>query len=231
MATGDQTDMVERARSVLPVGWFPTTTPGQPTQSPVLDGVLNGCAACMSFAYSLLQYVITQTRILTASGVFLDMIAADFFGSFLSRRLGEGDTALQSRIQKELFRPKGSRPAMVQAITDLTGHAPWIFEPSEPQDTGGYGVACGYGVGGGYGSLLMPFQFLMKVKTPVGSGIPGVMGYGHLGSVTSATGGYGSGAIEYASRSMMGGVIGQAAVLAVVNDVRPVASTAWIALD
>lgn len=141
--TGDQNDMLTRLKAMLPSAWFPVSQPGQTSQSPVLDGLLSGSAALLSQSYALLQWVRSQARIATASGVFLDMVSSDFFGSFLSRRSGETDAHLAARIDKELFREKGTRNGLVQALTDLTGRAPTVFEPKNTMDTGGYGSMAG----------------------------------------------------------------------------------------
>jgi hypothetical protein len=104
--TGDQQDMLTRLRTVLPTRWFPD-------HAPVLDGLLNGLASGWGWAYQLLQYVKAQTRIATATDVWLDIVAHDFFGSRLSRRPGQSDTAFRSRIQREIFRERGTRGAIV----------------------------------------------------------------------------------------------------------------------
>ena len=228
--TGDQNDMLARLKTLLPVAWFPSTQAGQPTNSPVLDGLLSGCSALWAQSYALLQFVKTQTRIATASGVFLDMVAGDFFGSFLARRSGETDAALLTRIDKELFRRKGTRSALVLALTDLTGQAPVIFEPANTGDTGGYGQAASlaYGVAGGYGSLLLPYQFFVTAVRPHGGGVATVAGYGDIAAaVTGMPGGYGLGAIEYASLAMVAAPVTDAMIRAEIEDVRPAATVAW----
>jgi hypothetical protein len=141
--TGDREDMVARLRAVLPTRWFPDG-------SPVLDGVLNGLAAGWSWAYDQLQYVKAQTRIATATDVWLDIIANDFFGSRLVRHAGQGDKAFRGRIQRELFRERGTRGAIISVLQDLTGRAPVVFEPARPADTGGYASLTGVGGGAGY---------------------------------------------------------------------------------
>lgn len=219
--TGDQTDMQARLKAVLPVGWFPDNTP-------LLDGVLAGCAAGWAWVYSLLAYAKAQARRLTASGVFLDMIAADFFGSFIRRRVNESDAALSARIGRELFRQKGTRAGVIAALTDLTGRAPAIFEPAYPLDTGGYGIASGYRAGGGYGSLALPFQFFVTAYRPNGQGVAMVAGYGNIAAgVTGMPGGYGVGSVEYATPSMFAPSISDVDIYNVINDTRPAATIAW----
>src|SRR5690348_16941119 len=97
---GDQQDMLARLRAVLPTRWFPD-------QAPVLDSISGGLASCWSWVYSLLQYVKAQTRIASASDIWLDIIALDFFGTRLVRRHGQSDAAFRSRIQREFFRERG----------------------------------------------------------------------------------------------------------------------------
>ena len=218
---GDAQDCLARIKAALPTGWFPDVTP-------VLDGVLSGPAYGWAWSYSLIGYVKAQARRLTASGVFLDMTAADFFGGYLSRFVNESDAALSGRIGRELFREKGTRAGLIAALTDLTGRAPTVFEPGYTMDTGGYGVAggMGYGIAGGYGSLALPFQFFVTAYRPHGGGIANSSGWRSL-PVTSAAGGWGAGAIQYGSLAMIAGQVTDAAIYNAVNNVRPVASIAW----
>ena len=218
--TGDQQDMLARLRTVLPARWFPDN-------APVLDGVLSGLASGWSWAYQQLQYVKAQTRIATAIDVWLDIIANDFFGDRLTRLTGQGDDAFRNRIQRELFRERGTRGAIVAVLQDLTGRAPYVFEPARSTDTGGYtsstgaGGGVGYGSAGGWGSLALPFQCFITAYRPVGSGIAAVSGWGGPG------GGYGQGTIEYASLEMVQGQVTDDDIYAAVADVLPVAAIGW----
>jgi len=212
--TGSPDDMLARLKAVLPLHWFPDATP-------VLDGLLAGLASAWSWLYGLLAYVRAQTRIATATDVFLDIIAQDFFGGRLARRTGQSDTAFRQRIRIELLRERGTRAAIVSVLTDLTGRAPTIFEPARTTDTGGYGVAVAYGAAGRWGSLLLPFQCFVTAYRPTGAGIAEVAGYG------AVTGGYGAGAIEYADLAMVQGQVTDSDIYQAVAGVLPVATIAW----
>ncbi|MGZ5029017.1 MAG: phage head spike fiber domain-containing protein [Methylobacter sp.] len=99
----------------------------------------------------------------------------------------------------------------------------------------------GYGLVGGYGSMLLPFQAFVTAYRPTGSGVPNVAGYGVImaGSgypiggqfipepATSAPGGYGVGAIEYASMNMIIGAVTDSDIYAAVDSVKPVGTTIW----
>jgi hypothetical protein len=217
---GDQQDMLARLRAALPARWFPDS-------APVLDGLLGGLASGWSWAYQLLQYVKTQARIATATDVWLDIIANDFFGDRLARRAGQGDAAFRNRIQRELFRERGTRGAIVAVLQDLTGRGPFVFEPARSTDTGGYtsmsggGGGLGYGSAGGWGSVALPFQCFITAYRPVGSGIATVSGWG------GPCGGYGQGTIEYASLEMVQGQVTDDDIYAAVADVLPVAAIGW----
>ncbi len=212
--------MLARLRAVLPARWFPDS-------APVLDGLLNGLASGWSFAYQQLQYVKAQTRIATATDIWLDIIALDFFGNRLVRRAAQSDDAFRSDIQRELFRERGTRAAIVSVLLDLTGRAPVVFEPARSSDTGGYaslagaGGGVGYGGAGGWGNLTLPFQCFVTAYRPLGSGIATVCGWGESG------GGYGQGAIEYASLAMVQGQVTDTDIYAAVAGVLPVAAIAW----
>jgi len=217
---GDQQDILFRLKQVLPLGWFPDGTP-------VLDTLLSGVASAWVWVYDLLQYVITQARILTAEETWLDLIAADYFGSGLTRRVGENDGAYRLRIQLELVRERGTRRAVISSLVDQTGRSPIVFEPANAADTGGYGGISGmaggvaYGVAGGWGSLDLPFQFFVTAYRPAGVGIGSVSGWGCDG------GGYGQGSLEYASLTMMQGQVTDADICTAITDVLPVGVIAW----
>ena len=135
--------------------------------------------------------------------------------------LSEPDAAFRVRIQKELVRERNTRNAVVSVLTDLTGRTPEVFEPSRPADTGGYGIGSGYGLVGGWGSLALPYQCFVTAYRAHSSGIATVAGYG------GPTGGYGTGAIEYASLSMIQGQIADSDIEAAITRVMPCSAIAW----
>lgn len=216
MATGDSNDIIARLKTVLPLRWFPDV-------SPLLDGVLAGFANVAAFAYTQIQYVKLQTRISTATDGFLDLIAYDYLG-LVYKRGTMTDTAFRAGIKKEILRPRVTRSALIQALIDLTGRAPIIFEPAKPGDTGGYGIARGYGVAGAYGSLLMPYQALVTAFRPSSAGIPSVDGYG------GTIGGYGVGSLKYSQTSDIIGQVTDPQILARVATIIPYGTVAWTAI-
>jgi hypothetical protein len=222
---GDQLDVLARLRAVLPARWFPDS-------APILDGLLSGLAAGWSWVYQQLHYVQAQTRIATATGIWLDIIAQDYFGARLVRRAGQSDPALRSAIRRELFRERGTRGAIVAVLRDLTGRPPLIFEPAHPADTGGYTTSSGgggggggggvaYGSAGGWGSLALPFQCFVTAYRPLGGGIAMVGGW------CSGGGAYGQGAIEYASLAMVQTQVTDEDIYNAVADVLPIATIGW----
>jgi len=215
---GDQADFVYRIKAVLPTKWFPDVTP-------ILDGILNGLASSWASLYSALAYVKAQTRLATATGVNLDLFSVDFFGLTLPRFVNESDTQYRARIRRELLRPRGTRAALIGALTDLTGRVPLVFEPANTGDTGGYGVAMGYGVAGAYGSLLLPFQCFVTAYRPTGAGIANVAGYG------ASIGGYGVGAIEYGSMSFVTGQVLDSAIYDAAARTMPAATICWMRIS
>jgi hypothetical protein len=206
--TGDPEDMQSRLLAVLPAHWFADA-------STVLNGVVAGLAAGWAALYEQLSFAKLQTRIATATDRWLDWIAQDYFGSRLQRFTLEPDSALRVRIQKELLRERGTRSAVVSALTDLTGRTPAVFEPARATDTGAWGQALAYGRAGGWGSLALPFQCFVTAFRPNSSGIATVAGYGTAGP------------LEYANLSMIQGQVTDADILAAVADVVPVAAIAW----
>jgi hypothetical protein len=128
MATGDATDMRARLRSVLP--------PRFSDSNPILEGLIAGAAAILVSAYSLYAYAVEQARIATTTGIWLDLIAQDFFGVGLLRLINETDDAYRSRILASLFRPQATRSAISNVVEGLTGEKPTIIEPFSPADCG-----------------------------------------------------------------------------------------------
>ena len=221
--TGDQQDITGRLQAVLPTHWFPDS-------APILEGVLSGLASGWASIYGLLQYVKAQTRIGTASDIWLDVIALDFFGSRIVRLTNQSDDAFRNRILSEIFRERGTRAAVISALQDLTGRPPIVFEPARSTDTGGYTTLTGggggvaYGVAGGWGSLSLPYQSFITAYRPIGTGIATVGGWG------DPAGGYGVGAFEYANLDMIQGQVTDDAIYAAVADVLPVATIGWTSI-
>jgi hypothetical protein len=213
---GDQTDGASRVRSLLPFGWF------EAGASPVLDAVLQGYGWAISWAYALLAYVKLQTRIATASGAWLDLIAFDFFGRALLRKPGQTDAALRARILASLFQEKATRKGMVEAIATLTGNAPFIFEPTNASDTGGYGAGCAYGLAGGYGTLTRSWTAYMIVQLPAQAGVVGLTGYGAFNT------GYGVGQAQYEALADLTSTLGDEDVFDAIDAVRPAGVTVWV---
>lgn len=218
MATGDQADMLKRLHAALPP-WFSDDHPN-------LDVLLTGSAVAFAYIYSLYEYALLQTRLANASGTFLDVISRDFFGDGLPRVSGESDAAFLARILFNLFEDKATRSGLVTVLTSITGHAPSVFEPRRPADTGAYGHYSGYGVSGGYGSMVAPYQCMVTVKRAAGAGIPNVAGYG----VT--TGGYSTpGRAAYANSLAMQGAVTDDSIHSTIESVKPAATTIWTSIQ
>lgn len=210
---GDADDMVARLRLVLPRGWFANT-------APLLDALLAGLGTCWSAVYLLIQNVKSQARLASASGSYLDLAAADFFGSGLVRRVGEGDASFFVRIKQELLRPRSNRLAMGLILAELTGRDPVVFEPARATDTGGYSVGgVGYGVAGGWGNLHLPYQVFIRAFRPQGGGIAQYAGYGS------------GGVPAYGNLSMVNTVVSDADIYAAAASVLPVATQAWVSIE
>lgn len=220
MSTGDQADILNRLQQLIPQSWFPVGA------APLRDGLLTGIANTLSFIYGLLGYLRLQTRIATATDGFLDLIAADFFGTAIFRAANQTDDSFRAQIIANILRPRGTRPAVSSLLQQLTGRAPIIFEPRRPADTGGYGQgALAYNTAGGYGSLQFPYQSFVTVFRPVGQGIPSVAGYG------IPVGAYSTGSLlEYATSAFING-ISDADLIAAIESVRPAGYTIWVRIS
>ena len=217
MATGDQQDIFARIRGYLP-RWF-----GDVAQSPILNGLLQGLAYSGAYVYGLYAYAKQQTRIMTATDGWLDMIAADFFGLSIRRKTGQSDASFRANIVANLFRERGTRNAIIRVLTDLTGRPPTIIEPSRPADCGAYDAPnSGYGMAGAYGQVSLTYQAFVQAYRPLGSGIPNVAGY------SIVTTGYGVPSQgEYVDPSMSSNTVSDADIYAAIESVRPAASIIW----
>jgi hypothetical protein len=222
--TGDLTDIASRLRSVLPSRWFADS-------APVLDTLLNGIASGWEYMHRLLRYAQSQTRMATASGIWLDLAAQDFFGAHFCRTPGQSDDVFRLIVRRNILRSLGTRSALRSALTDLTGRQPIIFEPRNTSDTGGYGSVgtqgsilgggIGYGTSGGWGNLDSPFQCFVTVFRPHANGVANVSGWGFF------AGGYGLGSLEYADTDIAHGYISDAQILEVLTWVKPAGSVVW----
>ena len=217
MSNSDQTTLVRRLLRLLPP-WFLRP-------DPVLNFILSGIAAVFSNVYALIVFVRLQTRISTAVGLFLDIISLDYFGRYLVRRANELDAPFATRIKKEIIRERGTRLGMIQAIKDLTGKAPLIFEQFRPADAGGWdNPSFAYDMAGGWGDTRLPAQAFMTVYRPGYSGVPSVAGY------DAGPGGYDIGSIEYVEPYMTAGVVTDADIYRTIENTKPNGVIVWVQL-
>jgi hypothetical protein len=211
---GDTNDMLGRLKQVLPARWFADVTP-------ILDALLTGLASAWSGLYALLGYVQTQTRIATATGIFLDIASVDYLGGALPRRAAEADAAYSQRIRENLLKPSATRAGLVETLINLTGRAPVVFEPLNATDTGGYNINLGYNTAGGYGSANLPYQFLLTAYRPNSTPVSNAGGYG------VGPGGYDNAPMFYADTTEFAGTVSDAEIYAAIAAVLPTSSIAW----
>ncbi|MDE2318398.1 MAG: hypothetical protein KGK02_01720 [Rhodospirillales bacterium] len=211
---GDVADMTGRIKQMLPARWFAD-------DAPVLGAVLSGLGQAWASLYALLQQVKAQTRIFTATGIFLDIASQDYCDTEVPRRAGEADMAFSARLRTKMLAPRATRAGLIAALTSLTGRSPVVFEPLNPSDTGGYNVYAGYGVAGGYGSFLMPYQFLLTAYRP--NDLPA----NHAGGYGTGPGGYEEAPMFYASAAELAGNVSDAEIYATIASVIPTSSIAW----
>jgi len=213
--------MLARIKAVLPSRWFGDV-------SPILDGVASGLASAWAAIYSMLTYTQSQTRVTTATEAWLDMASLDFFGADLPRRLNESDGNFRRRILLEMVRMRGTRGAVIAALTDLTDRTPRVVEPWRPADTGVWGASGGasyglaYGQAGCWGSNAMSYQFFVVAYRPIDSGVPYLAGYG------DRCGGYGTGAIAWMNGNALGAQVSDGEIYQRVAEVLPTCATAWV---
>ncbi len=130
MATSDSDDIVSRVKRDIPGRWFASA-------APIRDAILGGIADAGAWAYSLTGYARLQTRLATATGIWLDIFAYDFLRLHL-RRKGSNDDIFRTRIRSTILQERVTRAGMSSMLMALTGSTPTIFEPWNTGDTGGW---------------------------------------------------------------------------------------------
>ena len=224
---GDLADFVSRLRAVLPKRWFAE-------RSPNLEAVLTSLAAPWVWLYGLISYVILQTRLMTASDEWLDLISNDYFGDRLDRKPNEADFSYRNRIQRALLHEAATRSAVSAGLESLTGTRPVIFEPANCMDTGSYGALAdgpnmpgtgmAYGLAGGWGNLELPLQVFVTVTRPATPGL------GMLGGYGTSNGAYGEGAISYVDLSLLPGHVSDTDIQVTLCSLLPINAVAWLRL-
>src|SRR5260363_91256 len=162
-------------------------------QTPVLDALLHGLAATARHAHRLIEY---------------------------ARLPDQSDAAFRQRIRARLFGERATRAGLIQALNDLNGREPRVFEPQRIMDTVCYrGPGLAYGLKGGYGSRRRAYQCFVTAYRPRIAGLPFVAGYRIP-----------CGAYKTPSRAAYARRRGltDADIVDAVNHVKPVGTTVWI---
>jgi hypothetical protein len=183
----------------------------------------------------MITYVISQTRVGTATDSWLDLIAYDFFGRSLSRKLSETDLSFRTRIKASLLREAATRSAVSAGMEALIGAQPLIFEPANCMDTGSYGAVAGgspirgtglaYGQTGGWGNLALPMQFFITAARPPTPGVGLLAGYG------TPNGAYGEGAISYVDLALLPGTVLDQDIQSTLCSLLPLNAVAWLRIS
>lgn len=181
----DQQDVIDRLYSLLPANWFPDLSEADDLRAVLTMGASVYANDDADGIAQFIKYVEQQARVSTASGFWLDLIAADYFGTWLQRNDGESDTGFRRRIMLNLLADRGTRCSLYCNISNLTSYNPRIIEFRNTNDCGSYvdrtqpfaWGGCAYNEAGAWGTMLLPYQLLIDVTRPLGSGIPDINGY------------------------------------------------------
>lgn len=214
--------MAARLNAVLPAAWFPTITP-------IKDALLAGIGWMAAQSFALLAYVKQQSRVSTATDVFLDIAGLDYTGTRVVRRFQESDESFKTRLLANLLPSAVTRAAMITRLRQLTGTEVEIFEPTQPMDTGAYGYGgLGYNAAGGYGALNLPFQAFLRVKRPVSQGVPNWPGYNGNKTIPAyAPGGYGLGLMAYSNIAQAFDGVTDAEIYQAVSETQAAGTICW----
>ncbi|UGY23707.1 hypothetical protein HU675_0038140 [Bradyrhizobium septentrionale] len=133
MAIGDSDNILERVRRLLPRRWWQWG-------APLRDTILGGLSDLAAWCFDWTTYARKQTRLATATGIWLDVLCYDFLQRHLTRG-SASDEVFRKLIDATIFTERVTRSGMSNAVATLTGSAPWIFEPWNTGDTGAYSGA------------------------------------------------------------------------------------------
>jgi len=231
MATGDSNDILNRVKMLIPFRWFAWI-------APIRDAILGGLSDNAAWCYSWIVYARTQSRLATATGLFLDLTAYDFLGRHLFRK-NQTDDIYRRMIKATILQERVTRAGMINALKSLTGSAPWIFEPWNTNDAGAWSGPTvaqashgnfAWNTAGGWGSTDLPAQTFMQVTRASPSGIPNVAGWSSTGHL-SGLGGWGVGAIELIGPSQQQYGITNQMIYDMINTTRPTGSIAWTRIN
>lgn len=228
MAIGDFDDITLRFNEYL-VGWFGDSPP-------VVDSIIEGYAEVWAWFYVQYIYLKNQTRIKTATDVYLDLISIDFFGTELPRKHEESDGNFRIRILLNLFRERATREGMRKVLFDLTGFEPIIIEPYRPQDTGAYNVAStmGYNIAGRYSGAGLQYQAFIIVFRPI------LNGAGNFAALNVTNNGYNvvqsptkenPDLIAYCSKSLLESYVTNADIYHAVAITRMNSTRIWVKIE
>ena len=209
-------DIVNRVKRLIPTRWFAFVAPYR-------DAVLGGLADVAAWSRYLIDYDRRQSRLATASDIWLDIFCYDYLRRHLLRS-GASDDVFRAKIRATILQERVTRNGMTNAITTLVGVAPKIIEPWNTGDCGAYDMPnWGYGLAGAWGSIQLPGQVFMKIsRSGVGpTGVPNVGGYDF------GIGGYGAGSIEYVGSAISQIGITDQDIYDIINTAKPTGVTAW----
>jgi hypothetical protein len=224
MATGDALDILERVKRLIPGRWFAWV-------APLRDGVIGGLADCAANLYAFVIYARKQTRLATATGIWLDILCYDYLRRHLLRQ-GRSDDVFRAIIQATILQERVTRKGVSSAVTGLINIPPFIFEPWNTNDAGGYRAPnIGYGITAGWGSLQYPAQVFMRIsRSGLGpTGVPFSEGW-YGGQGTPAIGAYGQGAIQYTDSDTAEIGVTDADIYQVITNSKPTGVTVWVQL-
>lgn len=218
-APGSKLDVYSRLIAQLP-NWFGSDHIN-------LDSILAAFVDTASFHYQQYLYVVLQTRIKTATDINLDIISSDFLGDELPRRTGETDDSFRTRILATLLREKATRQAMINAIFNLTGIKPIIFEPWNASDCGGYNVyqKMGYNTAGAYGSGSFAYQAFIDVYVDPYQGMSRYSGYNNYFGGYNAVGGLAD--LWYGGSSIQQTIISDSDIYKLINLTKVFGTVIW----
>jgi len=233
---GSAIDIANRITSLLPRGWF-VNTQGQLSATSsatqitisfgppggVIGTVISGGSTALSWIYNLIKYVALQTRRATTSDAFIDLGLFDFLALRVRRKASQTDESAREMWKQEVLRRRVTRQYVQKAVEDLTGTQVTIFEPFNPQDTGGIGAQWALNEPtSAFGSSAYPYTMFITAVEPVGAGIP------NLSGLDDSFGGFGAGQFALADQFLTTGLVTNQDIYDMINFTRAAGVTCWV---
>ena len=118
-------DFVKALSSYLPTNWV---SPAEFERGTLTRAVFEGLGGNDLHTYDVVRAAGQQLTLLTAEGTQVDDIVRDYFGNNLPRYANESDASYVARVVNRMFRPTGTRTAVLEGVKQAIGTDALLLE-------------------------------------------------------------------------------------------------------